>query len=69
MAPAYRSAEHAEESAHVEVLEAQAKRHGELGKKIEATLHKVKDCGKNLEVAVAPVYSDTQELQTINNSW
>ncbi|KAI4153731.1 MAG: hypothetical protein LQ340_002137 [Diploschistes diacapsis] len=54
----------AEESAEVEVLLAQAKKHDELGKKIKASLARIQDTGSSLQAAIGPVYNDTQYLQT-----
>ena len=54
----------AEESAEVEVLLAQAKRHEELGRKIKASLSRLEAIGSDLEEAAGPVYNDTGTLQT-----
>ena len=54
----------AEERAEVEVLNAQAKKHDELGRKIAASLARLQGIGSDLQAAVGPVYSDTQTLQT-----
>ena len=63
-----RNKEHAEESAEVEVLLAQARRHDELGKKIKASLTRIQDIGSTLQAAVGPVYNDTKTLQTTNKN-
>ena len=63
--------EHAEESAEVEVLLAQAKKHEELGKKIKASLIRVEDNGKRLEQLVSPVQhtlDGVRDLQTMISS-
>ena len=59
-----RNKEHAEESAEVEVLLAQARKHDELGRKIKASMARITDIGSSLQAAVGPVYNDTQYLQT-----
>ena len=65
---AARNSEHAEESAEVEVLLAQAKKHEELGKKIKASLVRVEDNANRLEKLVSPVrnqLNDAKDLQTM----
>lgn len=63
-----RSTEYAEERAEVELLEAQAKKHKEIGKKMQACLGRIEAIGSSLEEAVGPGYSDTQNLQVTSNS-
>ena len=59
---------YAEDSAEVEVLEAQSKRLAEVTKRIKASLVRIQDNGKSLEAAVGPAYNDTQQLQVVNRS-
>jgi hypothetical protein len=66
-----RNSEHAEESAEVEVLLAQAKKHEELSKKIKASLGRVEDNGKRLEQLVSPVQhtlNGVRDLQAMVSS-
>lgn len=65
---AVRSSEFAEDSAEVEVLFAQTKKHEEIGRKILASLGRIKESGSSLQDAVGPVYSDTQRLQVMERS-
>ena len=59
---------YAEDSAEVEVLEAQSKKLTEVSKRIEASLKRIQDNGGSLEAAVGPAYNDTQQLQVVNRS-
>ena len=56
--------QHAEESAEVDLLLAQAKKHEEIGKKMKASLLRLQGIGTSLQAAAGPVYNDTQSLQT-----
>ncbi|MCJ1328382.1 exocyst complex component exo70 [Thelotrema lepadinum] len=56
--------QHAEESAEVDLLLAQAKKHDEIGRKMKASLARLQGIGTTLQAAAGPVYNDTQSLQT-----
>ena len=63
-----RNIDHREESASVAVLEAQAAKYGELGKKITVHQSRIVEVGDNLKELMGPAYNDTQVLQTTSNS-
>jgi exocyst complex component 7 len=64
-----RSAEFAEESAEVEVLFAQTKKHEDIGRKIKASLSRIQESENSLQtVAGGPLYNDTQRLQVTERS-
>ena len=65
---AQRIAAFAEERAEVEVLLNDAKRFGDLNKKIEASLARMRTTGDVLQQALGPTYSNTQPLHHINNN-
>ena len=58
-----------EETAEVEVLRAQAKKHEDIGKRIKASLARANEIGSSLQASVGgQSYLDTQRLQTENQS-
>ncbi|MCJ1309240.1 exocyst complex component exo70 [Agyrium rufum] len=58
----------AEERAEVEVLLNEAKKFNELGKKIEASLGRMRTTGDSLQKALGPGYNSTQPLHHINDN-
>jgi exocyst complex protein 7 len=58
----------AEESAEVQVLEANLEKLKALTKKIQGSLNRLETSGKTVEEAIAPIYSNTQRLQVTNKS-
>ncbi|KAL9615458.1 MAG: hypothetical protein Q9167_000136 [Letrouitia subvulpina] len=67
MAPA-RNAAHEEESAEVEVLFAEAAKLDTLSRKFKASLARLEESNQALQELMGPVYSNTQELQTMNSN-
>ena len=63
-----RIAAFAEERAEVEVLLNDAKKFGDLNKKIEASLSRMRTTGEVLQQARGPAYSSTQPLHHINTN-
>ncbi|KAL8727288.1 MAG: hypothetical protein Q9181_005763 [Wetmoreana brouardii] len=63
-----RNAAHAEESAEVEVLFAEAARFDAISKKIKASLSRLEGGGQPVNDALKPVYSNTQGLQVMNEN-
>lgn len=58
----------AEESAEVEVLFAEAAKFENISKKIKASLARLEGGAKAVKDSIGPVYSNTQSLQTMNES-
>ncbi|KAL8691535.1 MAG: hypothetical protein Q9218_003259 [Villophora microphyllina] len=63
-----RDAAHAEESAEVEVLFAEAAKFDAISKKIKASLSRLESGSQPVKDALKPIYSDTQSLQVMNNN-
>ncbi|KAL8682450.1 MAG: hypothetical protein Q9186_001493 [Xanthomendoza sp. 1 TL-2023] len=63
-----RNADHAEESAEVEVLFAEAAKFDAISRKIKASLARLDGGGHLVQDAVKPVYSNTHGLQTMNDN-
>ncbi|KAL8832574.1 MAG: hypothetical protein Q9191_000198 [Dirinaria sp. TL-2023a] len=63
-----RNAAFAEESAEVEVLFAEAAKFDGISKRIKASLGRLESGGQVVEDAMGPVYSNTQDLQTMNGN-
>ncbi|KAL9004316.1 MAG: hypothetical protein Q9188_002858 [Gyalolechia gomerana] len=63
-----RDAAHAEESAEVEVLIAEAARFDGISKQIKASLARLEGGSQLVRNAVKPVYSNTQGLQVMNDN-
>ncbi|KAI4170142.1 MAG: hypothetical protein LQ343_005148 [Gyalolechia ehrenbergii] len=63
-----RDAAHAEESAEVEVLIAEATRFDGISKQIKASLARLEGGSQLVRNAVKPVYSNTQGLQVMNDN-
>ena len=63
-----RNAAHAEESAEVEVLLADAGKFGDIGKRMKASLDRLQSSGEVVKQSMGPVYSNTQSLHTMNTS-
>jgi exocyst complex protein 7 len=68
MAMLSRRAEYAEESAEVEVLLAQARKHEELDKKLAASQKRIQETGSNLSLLMGPVYTETQGFKATNQN-
>ena len=65
MAPDRRAA-YAEESAEVEVLNANLANMKSLSKRINASMSRLEASGRTVQDAIGPVYGNTQRLQTMN---
>ena len=63
-----RNAAHAEESAEVEVLLADASKFGDIGKRMKASLDRLQSGGEVVKQSMGPVCSNTQSLHTMNTS-
>ena len=63
-----RNAAYAEESAEVEVLFAEAAKFDNISKRIKASLGRLENGARVVNDAMGPVYSNTQDLQTMNGS-
>ena len=63
-----RNAAFAEESAEVEVLFAEAAKFDNISKRIKTSLNRLESGAKVVKDAMGPVYSNTQDLQTMNGS-
>ncbi|KAI4110073.1 MAG: hypothetical protein L6R37_000206 [Teloschistes peruensis] len=63
-----RNAAHAEESAEVEVLFAEAAKFDLIAKKIKASQGRLKNGDQPLRDAMKPIYSNTQSLQVMNSN-
>lgn len=63
-----RNAAHAEESAEVEVLLADASKFGDIGKRMKASLDRLQSGGEVVKQSIGPVYSNTQSLHIMNTS-
>ncbi|KAL8811396.1 MAG: hypothetical protein Q9223_001790 [Gallowayella weberi] len=63
-----RNSDHAEESAEVEVLFAEATKFNAISRKIKASLARMDGGGHLVQDAVRPVYSNTHGLQTMNDN-
>ncbi|KAL8696743.1 MAG: hypothetical protein Q9201_007503 [Fulgogasparrea decipioides] len=63
-----RNAAHAEESAEVEVLFAEAAKFDAISKKIKTSLSRLERGGQPVSDALKPVYSNTQGLQVMNDN-
>lgn len=63
-----RSAAFAEESAEVEVLFAEAAKFDNISKRIKASLGRLESGAQVVKDAMGPVYSNTQDLQTMNGN-
>lgn len=63
-----RNAAFAEESAEVEVLFAEAAKFDSISKKIKASLARLEGGAQVVKDSIGPVYSNTQSLQTMNES-
>ena len=63
-----RNAAYAEESAEVEVLFAEAAKFDNISKRIKASLSRLDVGTQTVRDSIGPVYSNTQGLQTVNDS-
>ena len=63
-----RNAAFAEESAEVEVLFAEAAKFDNISKRMKASLARLESGAQVVQDAMGPVYSNTQDLQTMNGS-
>lgn len=63
-----RNAVFAEESAEVEVMFAEAAKFDNISKRIKASLARLEGGAQTVEDSIGPVYSNTQNLQTMNDS-
>lgn len=63
-----RNAAFAEESAEVEVLFAEAVKFDNISKRIQASLGRLENGAQVVKDSIGPVYSNTQSLQTMNDS-
>lgn len=63
-----RNATFSEESAEVEVLFAEAAKFEGISKKIKASLARLEGGAQVVKDSIGPVYSNTQSLQTMNES-
>ena len=63
-----RNAAHAEESAEVEVLLADANKFGDISKRMKASLDRLQSGGDVVKQSMGPVYSNTQSLHVMNTS-
>ena len=63
-----RNAAFVEESAEVEVLFAEAAKFDSISKRIKASLGRLESGAQIVQDAMGPVYSNTQDLQTMNGS-
>ena len=63
-----RNAALVEESAEVEVLFAEAAKFDSISKRIKASLGRLESGAQIVQDAMGPVYSNTQDLQTMNGS-
>ncbi len=63
-----RNAAFSEESAEVEVLFAEAAKFESISKKIKASLARLEGGAQVVKDSIGPVYSNTQSLQTMNES-
>ncbi|KAK4554111.1 exocyst complex component exo70 [Recurvomyces mirabilis] len=61
-----RRAMHAEEAAEVEVLNANLSKMNSVSKKIQASMSRLEQSGRNVQEAIGPVYGNTQRLQVQN---
>ncbi|KAK5109646.1 hypothetical protein LTR62_006883 [Meristemomyces frigidus] len=61
-----RRAVHAEEAAEVEVLNANLSKMKSVSKKIQASMSRLEQSGRNVQEAIGPVYGNTQRLQIQN---
>ena len=63
-----RNAAFAEESAEVEVMFAEAAKFDNISKRIKASLARLEGGAQVVKDSIGPVYSNTQSLQTMNDS-
>lgn len=63
-----RNAAFAEESAEVEVLFAEAAKFDNISKRIKSSLARLDGGAQVVKDSIGPVYSNTQSLQTMNDS-
>lgn len=63
-----RNAAFAEESAEVEVLFAEANKFDNISKRIKSSLARLDGGAQVVKDSIGPVYSNTQSLQTMNDS-
>ena len=63
-----RNAAHAEESAEVEILFAEAAKFDSISRKMKASLARLEDGGQIVKDSIGPVYSSTQSLQVVNSN-
>lgn len=63
-----RNAVFAEEKAEVEVLHAQAAKHGEMGRKLAALQARLQGGGRNVQDSIGPIHNNTREHQTVGSS-
>lgn len=63
-----RDAQFAEERAEVEVLSAEAARSENLSKRIKASMARLESGAHVVKDAIGPVFTNTQELQTVNRN-
>jgi exocyst complex component 7 len=65
---ATRRAALAEESAEVEVLNANLAKLKSLSKKIQGSMSRLEASGRSVQDAIGPIYDNTRQLQTVNTN-
>ena len=66
--PGIRNEAFAEESAEVEVLNANLSKLKNLTKKIQGSMSRLDECGRIVKDAIGPIYSNTQQLQVTHRN-
>jgi exocyst complex component 7 len=65
---ATRRAALAEESAEVEVLNANLAKLKSLSRKIQGSMSRLEASGRSVQDAIGPIYDNTRQLQTVNTN-